>query len=66
MLFAVLPARQLIFLILRMAKWVRILLLQLLEHQVNRILKFLIILPDFRSVDKLNERGKVLFLLWAS
>jgi hypothetical protein len=61
-----LPARQLIFLILRMAKWVRILLLQLLEHQVNRILKFLIILPDFRSVDKLNERGKVLFLLWAS
>ncbi len=35
---------------------------QLLKHQINRILKFLIILPHLHGVDKLNEGGEVLFL----
>ena len=39
-----------------------ILLRQFLKHQVNRILKFLIIFPDLHRVNELNEGGEVLFL----
>ena len=39
-----------------------ILLRQFLKHQVNRILKFLIIFPDLHRVNELNEGGEILFL----
>ena len=37
-------------------------LLQFIEHQVHRVLKLLIILPDLHRIDELNESGEILFL----
>ena len=45
------------------SKMVRIFLLQIFKHQIHRVLKILVIFTDFHSVDKFDERGKVLFLL---
>ena len=33
-----------------------------LEHQIHRVLKFLIVFPDLHGIDELDEGGKVLFL----
>lgn len=35
---------------------------QFLKHQINRVLKFLIVLAYFHRVNKLDEGGEVLFL----
>ena len=35
---------------------------QFLKHQINGILKFLIVLPDLHGVDELNKGGEVLLL----
>ncbi len=53
---------QLVLGILTDCKVVGFALLQLGKHQVNGILKFFIILPDFHGIDKLNKGGEVLFL----
>ena len=45
------------------SKMVRIFLLQIFKHQIDRVLKILVIFTDFHSVDEFDERGKVLFLL---
>ena len=40
----------------------RLFLCQLLKHQIDRVLKLLIVLPDLHGVDKRHQRGEVLFL----
>ena len=53
---------QLVLLILPDCKMLGLFLFQLRKHQVNRILKFLVILPNLHGIDELNEGGKVLLL----
>ena len=52
--FAVLPALSL--------NLVWLALFQLVEHQVHRIFEVLIVLTHLHRIDKLNERGEILFL----
>ena len=40
----------------------RVLFLQVLKHDVDRILELLVIFTDLHGVDELDQRGKVLFL----
>ena len=54
--------RQLIFLILPDGEVIRIFLFQRLKHEIHGIFEFLIIFPDLRSVDKLDQRGEILLL----
>ena len=44
-------------------KVVRLFLLQIFKHQIDRVLKILVIFTDFHGVDEFDERGEVLFLL---
>ena len=60
---AYITRRQLKFGILPNRKMVRLFLLQIFKHQIDRVLKILVIFTDFHSVDEFDERGKVLFLL---
>ena len=41
---------------------VGLLLGQVLKHQIDGVLKFLIVLPDLHGVDERSQHGKVLFL----
>ena len=59
---AYITSRQLIFGILAYSKVVRFPLGQLLKHEIDRVLKFLIVLPYLHRVDKFNESREVLFL----
>ena len=40
---------------------VRLFLLQILKHQIHRVLEILIVLTDLHCIDEFDERGKVLF-----
>ena len=42
----------------------RILRLQILKHQIHRILELLVILPGFGGIQKLQQGGEILLLLW--
>lgn len=53
---------QLEFCILPDGKVIRLFLLQILKHQIHRILEILIVLTDLHGVDKLDQCGKVLLL----
>ena len=53
---------QLIFFILADSEVARITGFQLVEHQVNGVFVFLVILPNFHAVYHLDEGGKILFL----
>ena len=43
----------------------RLSFLQLIEHQINRVFKFLVVLPRFTCVYHVKQGGKVLFFLHA-
>lgn len=60
--FAVLPAASL--LILPYRKMLRIVRFQFLKQLVHGVPKLLIILPGFTGVDKFQQGGKILLLLW--
>ena len=49
--------------ILSDGKVIRLPFLQILKHQIHRILELLIILPNLHGIDELDESRKVLFLL---
>ena len=53
---------QFVFLVLAYRKVVWITGFQLVEHQVNGVFVFLVILPNFHAVYHLDEGGKILFL----
>ena len=61
-----LARRQLVKTILPHRKVVGLLFCQVLEHQVYRVLKLLVILSHFHDVEKFQQGGEVLFLLRAS
>ena len=42
---------------------IRLPFLQILKHQIHRILELLVILPNLHGIDELDESRKVLFLL---
>ncbi len=52
-----------IFFILPHSKVIRILLLQLLKHQIHRIFELLIVLPDLHRIQHFQKSRKVLLLL---
>jgi hypothetical protein len=60
--FCGLAGSKFVFLVLPHGEVVRAFLFQLLEHQIDRVFKFLVILADFRSVDEFQKRREVLFL----
>ena len=53
---------QFVFLVLAYRKVVWNTGFQLVEHQVNGVFAFLVILPNFHAVYHLDEGGKILFL----
>ena len=53
---------QFVFLILPNSKVLGVLFFQFGKHEIHRILKLLIIFPDFHGIDELNEGGEILFL----
>ena len=58
-----LAGRQLIFFVLPDGEVVGLALLQILKHQVNRVLEVLVVLPRLHCVEKLDQRGEVLLVL---
>ena len=53
---------QLIFFILADSEVARITGFQLVEHQVNGVFVFLVVLPNFHTVYHLDKSGEILFL----
>ena len=54
---------QLVLFVLLYCEMVWFSLLKLIEHQIDRILKFLIVLPCFTGIDHVKQGGKILFFL---
>ena len=55
---------ELVFFILAHRKVSGLAAFQLLEHQIHRVFKFLIVLPDLHRVNHFQQGGEVLFLRW--
>ena len=55
---------ELVFFILAHRKVSGLAAFQLLEHQIHRVFKFLIVLPDLHRINHFQQGGEVLFLRW--